>query len=186
MKPILLMLGAALCLAACNETGKTATAPAAPKSVAEVTAAIKGKTYKVENLGLLSPFASDTANPVNWKVQQEDTSKFFRDYVAKQNQFTLSISADSSASFFDAANNKTVKGIFTVDDAITEGYSEKEKPGIKLRLQYNDSLDFGGKKTASVMTQSYLVKGISANELVVETGQSFNRRTLVLWLKAGQ
>ncbi len=186
MKPILFLAGVALCLAACNGSTETAKAPAAPKSIAEVKTAIKGKTYTVANIGLLSPFASDTINPVNWKVQQEDTTKFFRDYVAKQQPFTLTIGNDSTATFFDAANNKTVKAVFDVDDAMNEGYDEKEKPGFKLRLRYNDSLDFGGQKSAALMTQTYLIRGLAANEMVVETGQSFNRRTLVLWLKAGK
>lgn len=186
MKLIIIALCAGMGLAACNGSTETAKAPAAPTSIAEVKTAIKGKTYTVANLGLLSPFASDTANPVNWKVQQEDTSKFFREYVAEQKAFTLSIGNDSTATFFDAANKKTVKAVFKIDDAMNEGYDEKEKPGIKLRLQYSDSIEFGGQKTASVMTQTYLVRGLSANELVVETGQAFNRRTLVLWLKAGK
>lgn len=188
MKPILFLAGAALCLAACNQSSKT-DAPnqlAAPSSIADVKANIKGKTYAVANLGLLSPFASDTANPVDWKVQQEDTSKFFRDYVAQQKPFTLTIGNDSTATFFNVSNNKTVKGTFSVDDAMNESFDEKEKPGIKLRLQYNDSMEFGGQKTAALMTQTYLIRGFSANEMVVETGQAFNRRTLVLWLKAGK
>lgn len=188
MKPILFLAAAALYLTACNQSGKTdaPTNLAAPQSIADVKANIKGKTYTVAKLGLLSPFASDTANPVNWKVQQEDTSKFFRDYVAQQQPFTLTIGNDSTATFFDVANKKTVKATFSVDDAVKEGYDEKEKPGIKLRLQYSDSMEFGGQKTAALMTQTYLIRGFSANEMVVETGQAFNRRTLVLWLKAAK
>jgi hypothetical protein len=184
MKFVISMLCAAMALGACNQADKTASAPAIPKSIADVATAIKGKQYKVANLGLLSPFASDSANPVNWKIQQEDTSKFFRDYVAKQQPFTIGFSADSTVRFWDVNNGKQVTGTFSVDDAVNEGYDGPEKAGIKLRVRYADSLDLGGQKSAAPMTQSYLVRGLGGNELVVETGQSYNRRTVVLWLKA--
>jgi hypothetical protein len=184
MKAFIFIACTAFVLTACNEAGKTAAIPAAPKSVAEVTAAIKGKQYKVADIGLLSPFATDSANPVNWKVQQEDTSKFFRDYAAKQKEFVLGFSGDSTVRFADVNSGKTVTGTYSVDDTVNEGYDGPEKAGIKLRLHYSDSMDFGGQKTAAKMTQTYLVRGLAAKELVVETSQSYNRRNVVLLLKA--
>jgi len=178
MKLLVIGLCATVLVVACKEASKPV--PDAPKSIAEVKDAIKGKKYKVSNLGLLSPFKSDAANPVDWKVQEQDTSKFFREYAAKLNQYTLDVSADSAVSFLDMSNNKLVKGTYSVDN----GTDDEEIPGIKLRLKYSDSLDFGGRKNAAVMTQSYIVRGVAANELVVETSNAFNNRKVVLWLQA--
>lgn len=171
--------------AACNNAGKTdnVSVPAAPASIQELAKNTNGKNYRTIKLGILSPFAMDSTNPVNWNVEKEDTTSFFRDYAKKQLAFALSFIKDSSCSFYDADQQKSIAAKYSLDNDPKLG-SDEEKPGIKLRVKYEDSLDFGGTKTAAKMTQSYLVRGLSENEIILETGRSYNNRKLVVWMKA--
>ncbi|MEP6675138.1 MAG: hypothetical protein ABJA78_08280 [Ferruginibacter sp.] len=182
MRNIMLLIAAVCIFSACSNQDKV-TAPAAPKTVAEVMNSIKGRNYKVDRLGILSSFAMDSANPVNWNIMKEDTSKFFRDYAKTQMTFTINFSKDSTVSFYDTDNKKSIKGIYLVDNDAKLGY-EEEKPGIKLRLKYQDSLEFAGGNTASEMTLSYLVRGMNDKELILETGREINSHKLVVWMKA--
>ena len=77
---------------------------------------------------------------------------------------------------------KNIAATFSIDNDAKLGY-EEEKRGIKLRINYSDSIDLGGSKIASSMTLSYLVIGISDKELLLETGRSFNNRKLAVWMK---
>ncbi len=170
---------------ACNNAGKSGavSVPAAPASLQDLAKNINGKNYKTIKLGILSPFAMDSVNPVNWNVEKEDTSQFFRDYAKKQLAFSLSFLKDSSCSFFDADQQKSIPAKYSLDNDPKLG-SDEEKPGIKLRVKYEDSLDFGGTKTAAKMTLSYLVRGLAEKEIILETGRSYNNRKLVVWMKA--
>ncbi len=181
MKYLLSLLVIAATVMACHHAEEHVVVPAAPKSVAEVTSAVKGQHYKVAKLGTLSPFAMDSLNPVNWQVQEQDTSKFFRDYATKELKFKIDFSNDTTVSFMD--EDKTTRGFYSVDNDANLGY-EEEKPGIKLRIKYSDSMEFGGNKTAATMTQSYLVQGLGNKEIILETGKSINNRKLVVWMKA--
>jgi hypothetical protein len=183
MKYVFIILGASILFAACNNsTNETAAAPPVPKSVQDVTGSIKGKKYKVDKLGILSPFASDSLNPVNWKIHQQDTSQFFRDYAAKQTVFTVNFSKDSLADFRDGDAGKMINAVYTVENE-TNPEGEGELPGIKIKLAYNDSMEFGGKKTAAKMTLKLRVMGVDAGNLLLETNRSYNNRKLVLWMK---
>ena len=181
MKYIFLVLAAIIFFGACTSNAKEVI-PAAPVSVADANKLIKGKRYSTIKLGVLSPFIYDTANPVNWQIQKEDTSKFFRDYATKQLTFTLIFSNDSACTYFDTDNDKIINGTYSIDNDAKLGYDE-EKPGIKLRIKYADSLDFGGVKTAAAMTQSFLIQGINDKELLLQTSRSINNRKLVVWMK---
>ena len=180
MKYVLLLLITAISFTACHHE-EAVKAPPTPKSITDVTSAVKGKHYKVEKLGLLSAFEMDSLNPVNWNIQKEDTSKFFRDYADKQLAFKLDFSNDSAASFTD--EGKMIRAVYATDNDPSFGY-EEEKPGIKLRLKYSDSLELGADKSAAVMTQSYLVRGVDDKSLLLETKKSINNHALVVWLKA--
>jgi len=182
MKYLILVPAVAILIASCNNKEKI-SAPAAPASVKEVTTVVPGKNYKTIKLGILSPFAMDSANPVNWNIANEDTTKFFRDYAKSQLAFTLTFSKDSACSFYDASQKKTFTAKYSVDDDPKSG-NDETKPGIKLRVQYKDSIEFGASKTPAEMTLTYLVRGINNNELLLETGNSFNDRKLVVWMKA--
>jgi hypothetical protein len=185
MKYVLMLVGAAAIFTACTSQEKEVVAPASPKSAADVTAAVKGKKFKTEKLGLLSPFATDSLDSVNWKIQQQDTSKFFRDYAGKQMNFAVNFSNDSLAGFMDTDAGKMVQAVYSVvNDTSPEG--EDEKPGIKIKLAYNDSMDFGGSKTAAKMTLSLRVIGMDAGNLLLESNRSYNRRPLAMWMKAQQ
>jgi hypothetical protein len=172
---------------ACSNQEKVA--PAAPTTAAAALTGLQGKTYKVEKMGLLSRFKMDTINPVNWDIK--DTSSFYKNYAKSQSGLVFTFSKDSAvnflnpdgSSFFNPGPAKMIKAIFTTDnDAKLQ--NDEEKPGIKLRIVYNDSLDFGGTKTASKMTQSFLIRGMNEKELIVETGNAFNEQKVVLWMKA--
>ena len=181
MKYLFLALASAILFGACTSNTKEVI-PAAPASVTDANKLIKGKKYSTVKLGVLSPFIYDTANPVNWQIQKEDTSKFFRDYAAKQLAFTLIFNNDSVCTYFDTDNDKIINAIYSVDNDAKLGY-EEEKPGIKLRIKYADSLDFGGVKTPAAMTQSFLIQGINDKELLLQTSRSINNRKLVVWMK---
>jgi hypothetical protein len=169
---------------ACTNAGQeTAAVPPAPKSVQDITAAIKGKKYQVSKLGLMSPFASDSLNPVNWKVQEQDTSAFFRKYVTRQTGFTIAFNTDSLADFMDIDADKMVKAVYTVEND-TNPEDEEEQAGYKIKLSYNDSMEFAGNKTAAKMTLSLRVTGIDAANLLLETNRSYNNRKMVLWMRA--
>jgi hypothetical protein len=186
MKYVFMILGASILFAACtNGEKETAKAPLMPKSVQDVTGSIKGKKYKVDKLGILSPFASDSLSPVNWKIQQQDTSKFFRDYAAKQTAFTVDFNNDSLASFRDGDAGKMINAVYSVENEINPE-DEEEQPGIKIKLVYNDSMEFGGNKTAAKMTLKLRVMGVDAGNLLLETNRSYNNRKLVLWMKGQQ
>jgi hypothetical protein len=167
---------------ACNSQEKM-NAPAAPTSVTEFANEVKGQHYKVERLGLLSAFAMDSLNPVNWNFTKEDTSKFIRDYVKAQMNFSIDFSKDSTVHFFDTDGKKNTQGIYSLDNDPKLGY-EEEKPGIKLRMKYQGSMEFAGNQTASEMTMSYLIRGANAKELILETGREVNSHKLVVWMKA--
>ena len=181
MRYLLIVFVCAVLVSACSNNEKT-TVPAAPHSISDVSKAIKGKNYKTISLGILSPFEMDTANPVNWNIEKEDTSKFFRDYAVTQLAFTFRFSNDSACTFYDVEQKKNVVANYSIDNDASLGY-EEEKPGIKIRISYNDSVELGGTKTGSIMTLSYLVRGINDKELLLETGRSFNNRKLVIWMK---
>ncbi len=181
MKYLSFVFVCAVLFTACSNNEKIIT-PAAPGSVADVSKTIKGKNYKTIKLGILSPLAMDSASPVNWAIEKEDTSKYFRDYAKTQLEFVLAFSKDSTCSFYDVEQMKNIAATFSVDNDAKLGY-EEERPGIKLRINYRDSIDLGGSKIASSMTLSYLVIGINDKELLLETGRSFNNRKLVVWMK---
>ena len=181
MKYLTFVFVCAVLFSACSNNEKITT-PAAPGSVADVSKTIKGKNYKTVKLGIISPLAMDSANPVNWAIEKEDTSKFFMDYANKQLAFSLTFSKDSTCSFYDVEQKKNIAATFSIDNDANLGY-EEAKPGIKLRINYSDSMDFGGTKTASVMTLSYGVLGMNDKELLLETGRSFNNRKLAVWMK---
>ncbi len=182
MKYVVMVLGAAILFASCTNGEKETAAPPAPKSVQDVTGSIKGKKYKVDKLGILSPFASDSLSPVNWKIQQQDTAKFFRDYAAKQTGFTVNFSNDSAASFMDGDAGKMINALYSVEND-TNPQDKEELPGIKIKLVYNDSMEFAGNKTAAKMTLRLRIMGIDASNLLLETNRSYNNRKLVLWMK---
>jgi hypothetical protein len=184
MKYGLMMFCAVSLFAACSNSGKDElAAPAAPKSAADVVAVIKGKKYKVEKLGILSPFKADSLNPVNWKIQQQDTSKFFREYAAKQMTFTVDFNSDSLATFMDADAGKMVKAVYSVVND-TNPEEKDEKPGIKIKLVYSDSMEFGGGKTAARMTLSMRVLEADAGNILLESNRAYNERPLAMWMKA--
>jgi hypothetical protein len=182
MKYPILFLMIAYFTCSCNNK-ETINKPAAPSTVKEVTTVIAGKSYKTTRLGILSPFAMDSANPVNWNIEKEDTTKFFRDYAKTQGTFTLSFSKDSSCSFFDCSQKKNINASYAADND-PKMSSDEMKAGIKIRIHYKDSLEFGATKTAADMTQTYLVRGMNDKELLLETGNSYNDRKLVVWMKA--
>ncbi len=183
MKYVCMVLGTAILFAACSNGAKEEAAPAAPKSAADLTGVIKGKKYKVEKLGIVSPFKSDSLNPVNWKIQQQDTSKFFREYAAKQMAFSVDFNGDSLANFMDAEAGKMVKAVYSVVND-TDPQGEDEKAGIKIKLVYNDSMEFGGTKTAAKMTLSLRVLGADGGNILLESNRSYNQRPLAMWMKA--
>ena len=180
MKYLSFLFAFAVLLSACSNNDKMVV-PAAPASVADVIKTIQGKNYKTVKLGVLSPFAMDSTNPVNWNIEKEDTSKFFRDYAKEQLEFKLTFSKDSACTYYNSEQKKNMPAAYSVDTDAKLGYDE-EKAGIKLRINYNDAIDFGGTKTASVMTLSYLVVAMNDAALLLETGRSFNNRKLVVWM----
>ena len=167
----------------CSNQHQKLVSPAAPETPAQVLNSIKGKNYKVTRLGILSPFAMDSLNPVNWDIMKDDTSRFFQDYAKKQMEFIINFSKDSTAKFFDTDKSKQVQATYWVDNDLKLGY-EEEKPGVKLRLKYADSIDMGGGNTASEMTMSYLIRGSNNKELILETGRQYNSHKLIVWMKA--
>jgi hypothetical protein len=180
MKHVFIVMGTVILFAACtNGSEKEAVVPAAPGSAGDVIAAIKGKKYKVQKLGLLSPFATDSLNPVNWKVQEQDTSKFFRDYADKQMGFTLAFNNDSLADFMN--EGKMVKAVYTVVND-TNPEEEEDKAGIKIKLAYSDSMEFAGRKTAALMTLSFRVLGADAANILLESNRAYNNRRLAMWM----
>jgi hypothetical protein len=182
MKYVFMVLGTAMLFAACSNNGKdNEAAPAAPKSAADVTAVIKDKKYKVEKLGIVSAYKADSLNPVNWKIQAQDTSKFFRDYAAKQMAFTVDFNNDSLVNFMDGG--KIVKALYSVMND-TNPQDKEDKPGIKIKLVYSDSMEFGGGKTAAKMTLSMRVIGIDAGSILLESNLTYNDRPLAMWMKA--
>jgi hypothetical protein len=184
MKYVFMVLGTAILFAACSNGGKEeAAAPAAPKSAADVTAFIKGKKYKVEKLGIVSAYKADSLNPVNWKIQAQDTSKFFREYTAKQMAFTVDFNNDSLVNFMEGGAGKMVKAVYSVVND-TNPQDKEDKPGIKIKLVYSDSMEFGGGKTAARMTLSMRVLGADAGNILLESNRTYNDRPLAMWMKA--
>jgi hypothetical protein len=181
MKYVLMMFCAVTLFTACTTAEKDAAAPPAPKLVADVTTGIKGKKFKVEKLGILSPFAADSLSPVNWKIQQQDTAKFFRDYAATQMAFAVDFNNDSLANFTD--EGKITKAVYSVVND-TNPQKEGELAGIKLKLVYSDSMEFGGTKTAAKMTLSMRIIGIDAGNLLLQSNRAYNNRPLCMWMKA--
>ncbi len=190
MRFILILFVCITAYTSCTNNDKTNTVPPAPTSVSNVLTSIKGKQYKVHKMGLHSSFTMDTINPINW--DSKDTSSFYKNFEKNQLEFTISFNSDSIANFTllkggfsNNAANTQAKGVFNVDNENKKGYDDEiEKSGIKIRLVYIDSIDFGGNKTASTITQSYLVTGINDKELLLETSSEFNRQKVILWMKS--
>jgi hypothetical protein len=181
MKYFLFIIALGALAASCNSHVKKT--PPAPKSAAEVLAHIKNKKYKVEKLGILSPFKSDSLHPVNWNIEAQDTSDFFRKYAAKQRLFELVLNGDSLVTFMDTDAQKMVTGRFAVMED-WHPQDEKVTPGIVLNLVYSDSVNFGGGNIAAKMTHRLLVRGAGEHDLLLQTQRAYNDRPLVLWLKA--
>lgn|GEM_PF-5353906 len=169
-----------LSLVACKNVSKPGL-PAAPAAAADVKNSIMGKSYTVETIGLLSPFHGDSS--INWDILKEDTTAFFQKWAKEQMIFTAAFSKDSSSDFYTPFDKKKTTGTYAVDTDPNLGYDEP-RPGIKLRLRYLGSMGFSGDTTQSMMTLSFLVRGVNDKELVLETGQSFNNRPVVVWMKS--
>ena len=180
MKKIIIFCAGILSLVACTNVSKPEL-PAAPATPAGVKNSIGGKSYTVETIGLLSPFHGDSS--INWNILKEDTTAFFKKWAAEQMVFTAAFSKDSSSEFYSPFDKKKTTGTYSVDSDPNLGYDEP-RPGIKLRLKYLGSMGFSDDNTKSVMTLSFLVRGVNEKELVLETGQSFNERPLVVWMKS--
>jgi hypothetical protein len=149
--------------------------PAAPAGTKAVQAIITGKKYVAERTGLASVFANDSS--ISWMDELKDSSAVFKTFTEGRQRFQLHFVNDTAVSFFD--DNKNYSATYKLD----EKAGEDEKPGIRLRISYLDSANTFGGSGPMMMTYSYLVKGISENQLFIETPRSYNNKTVLMLLK---
>lgn len=181
MKYLIFSLLASLLLISCNGK-KEATIPGPPSSTTAVKEIINGKTFITSRVGTLSAFANgiDKEKPFIWLDDEKESDKFTKDYETERKKFQLVFVNDTTIRITD--DGKTWDAVYKLDDAV----QEDEKPGIRLRISYEDkegSMGFPGTTTPMMLTSSYLVAGIGENEMIVEAPRKFNNRPVILWLK---
>lgn len=181
MKYLLFSISASLLFISCSDQ-KEIKIPVPPASVTSVKASIKGKTFITSRVGTLSPFATgiDKEKPFRWFDEEKEPGKFTKDYEAERKKFQLVFVNDTTLRITD--DDKTWDAVYKIDDAV----KDEEKPGIRLRFSYEDkesSMNFPGATTPMTLTSSYLVAGLSDNEMIVQAPREFNRQPVMLWMK---
>lgn len=156
--------------------------PAAPDSISSVQQLITGKTFITNRVGTLSPFATgiDKDKPFQWFDEEKNPSKFMKDYEDDRKKFQLTFVNDTALRISD--DGKTWDASYEIDDST----KEEEKPGIRLRLSYEDkenSMSFPGATTPMMLTASYLIAAISGDAMILQAPREFNRQHVILWMK---
>ena len=179
---VLPALFAGILLASCssNETKeaketKEIVLPGAPSSVKAVQDNIKGKKYKVEKAGTHSLISTD--KDITWLEPKED-NKFEKEIVDESKSLQLDFVNETSVTITmkKKAKDTTYQGTYVVDTLT----SEDEKPGIKLRISYEDDEFKLGDARFSKVIYTYLVEGINEKSLLLETPRSMNNRKIVV------
>jgi len=161
---------------------KETVSPVPPSSVGIVKDMIKGKTFLTSRVGTLSPFADgiDKDKPYKWIDEEKEPDKFTNDYEEERKKFQLAFVNDSTVRITD--EGKTWDAIYKIDDSM----EQDETVGIRLRFSYEDkenTMNFPGAATPMILTSSYLVAGLSDNEMIVQAPRKFNNHPVVLWMK---
>jgi len=168
--------------ASCSNETKTqngVNVPGAPKDLGTVKTTLVGKNYEMNQAGVLSPFKMDADNPIEWFSTEKDTSRFFKDFLDDVMKTSFAFSNDSVVNFVSGKTSATGKW------KLDEEQGEDEKPGIKLRITYEDttgSFGFGNSTEPMEMTFTYLVSGLGENSLLLELPREYNRRKVVALL----
>ncbi len=164
----------------CSNEKKEETPPPAPVSISSVNAFIKGKSFSTYKVGTISNFEMDKENPYQWLDEKKDTTKFMRDYLAGRVKFAIQFVNDSTATLTD--DGKTISAIYKLDNKT----GEDEKEGIKFRFTYEDKDGemMPGATDPVIMTSTYIIKGIDAENLLLEAPRELNNRKLAVLMKA--
>lgn len=113
-----------------------------------------------------------------WIDAATEPDKTTKEAVEEELKFTIHFLNDTAAMVFKKI--ATYAATYSVDDIA--GEDDTEKPGIKLRLVYEDpDFSFGGKP--SKVTYTYLVRGADEKQLLLQLPKSVNRKPLVSLLE---
>jgi len=179
MRTTLIIFLAALFIFSCSEH-KPVSLPAKPGSPGTVKNAIQGKLYKTIKAGTLSPFEMDKKNPYEWTDDMKDTSSMFRNFFADRMKFILHFINDTAVNFMD--EGKHIEATYSIDSLI----KEDEKPGVKLRISYEDkdnSFNMGDMGPVR-LTYTYIVAGADDKQLLLETPRSYNDRKVIVLMSS--
>lgn len=167
-----------LFLGACTE--KKPTLPPAPESAKAISDLVKGNSYDVADLALVSAFKINKENPYEWFQDIKDTTAFFRDYEKERRMFRLVFGADTTVRLTDKDN--TISGNWLAEADKDDDGNE----GLFLKISYADSTSnlYPGMTGPVIMTFRYKVLGIDESMLMLETPNSMNRRKVLALMKA--
>ena len=154
--------------------------PDPPTSAKQVDAFIKGKKFDVVKVGFYGALTINDKTEMEWIDTTESKDRITLDVMNQLDNWELHIGTDTSATVI--SKGKPISASWTIDDK--EDPVMDENKGIRLRTKYVDpDFSFGNAEPMEV-TYSYVVKGISENELLLELPREINRRKLIALLKA--
>lgn len=166
------VVGGILALGACNEE-KMAALPNPPASAKQVEALLKEKKFSVKDLGFYGALSINDKTEMNWidTTREENTmvKKVYRDLINWQMHF----GADSSGTV--VSDGAPYASRWWVDDQA----DTDEAPAIRIRCAYTDPAFRFGDSEPVAITFSYVVKGISENQLLLELPRDVDRRKLI-------
>lgn len=172
-----LLLSTALFTACGGE--KITQLPDPATSAKQVDAFIKGKKFDVVKVGYYGALTVNDKTEMEWIDTTVSNDRTTLSVMDELDKWELHFGTDTTATVI--SKGKPFSATWLVDD--TEDASMNESKAIRIRTTYVDpEFTFGG-GSPMAMTYSYVVKGISENEILLELPRDINRRKLVALLK---
>lgn len=180
MKQHFILFAMALVIYSCsNEDKPLSIFPDYPASLASVKETVKGKSFSVAEVAIISPFAMDKENPYEWMDGKKDSSAFTMQFRNARLEMKLKFINDSIVSLTD--DYKTTEATYRFDTAA--GPPKKGNMALLLSIP-NANMFIPGTTIPMMMTYTYSIHGADDKRLLLETPRSFNNQKVVVLMKA--
>ena len=161
----------------CGSKSEAEIIPAAPTSLQQVKDFIKGKELQVIKAGQYGMTILNDEPEIEWIDTTVQKNRLTLRLMNELGNWRMKFLNDTACTII--SNETKYTGTWTLDDQA----EEDEKPGIHLRLKYEDPEFNAGIFEGSPVTYTYIVKAVSEKNILLELPRELNRRKLVSLLK---